>query len=115
MNYLPGNMHYLLKVYGARQQNLADFVKVSQNSISHWVNGLTSPNTPALISIRQFFGISIDTLIMVDLSKARIDLTENIKMFYKKGHAGGLLKGQNLPISLQYFLAADKSKARKKK
>lgn len=107
-------MLYLLKLYGATQQDLANFVKVSQNSISHWANGLTSPNTPALISFRQFFGISIDTLILVDLSKARINLTENIKMFHKKGHAGSLVKGTVLPVSLQYFMAISKTKKKKK-
>lgn len=48
---------------GVGQAQLAKAIMVSNGIISLWENGLREPSMSSLISLAQFFGVSIDYLV----------------------------------------------------
>lgn len=57
------NLQKLRKGKNISQENLAEALKVSRQTIGKWENGTTYPETECLIQISDFFGVSIDTLL----------------------------------------------------
>lgn len=53
----------LRKERGINQQNVADYMGVSQVSISNWERGFKEPNYQALIDLTNFFDVSSDYLL----------------------------------------------------
>lgn len=107
MNKLPQNLVYLIKKFGTTQAQLAAFAGVSQNSISNWINNLSSPSVPALIRIHQFFGVSLDALVLVDLEQSRIDFSDHIEEFKKAGRLQSKPAGKTEVASKNYFREED--------
>lgn len=107
MSFLSKNLLFLLKKYGATQAQLASYVDASQNSISNWINEVSSPNVAILIKFHQFFGVSLDGLVLTDLEKSNIDFSENIEEFKKEGIAGKKDKGKTQPVAKNYFRGDD--------
>ncbi|MBL7745978.1 MAG: helix-turn-helix transcriptional regulator [Chitinophagaceae bacterium] len=105
MIFLPRNLVFLLKKFGATQAQLAIYTGVSQNSISNWVNDVSSPNVAALVKLYQFFGISLDALVLTDLENSDIDFTEHIEAFKESGNAGGKATGKTMPVAKAYLTA----------
>jgi transcriptional regulator with XRE-family HTH domain len=74
-NYFSTNLRKLLKKKGANQKQLAKFVGVKQNSISNWVNEVSSPTLNDVLKIYQYLGIaSLDDLVLKNFE------TEDIKL-----------------------------------
>ena len=48
---------------GYTQQNLAEILHVSKNSISHYELGISMPSVDILIQIADIFGVSLDYLL----------------------------------------------------
>lgn len=48
------------------QSELAKALKVSQAAVGNWEKGKRDPDIPTLIAIADFFGVSVDYLIMHD-------------------------------------------------
>lgn len=107
MIFLTRNLVFLLKKYGATQLQLALYAGVSQNSISNWINEVSSPNVAVLVKIHQFFGISLDALILTDLEKSDIDLSESIEEFKRLGIAGDKNPGKTKAVSKSYLRSED--------
>jgi len=105
--FLTRNLVFLLKKYGATQSQLAAYAGVSQNSISNWINEVSSPNVAVLVKIHQFFGISLDALILADIEKSGLDLTENIEEFKRLGVVGDKNTGKVKPVLKNYFKGDD--------
>ncbi len=103
MIFLSRNLVFLLKKFGATQAQLAIYCGVSQNSISNWINEVSSPNVPALMKLYQFFGVSLDALVLTDLENSDIDFTEHIEDFKESGNAGGRATGKTIPVAKAYF------------
>lgn len=57
------NLQKLRKEKNISQENLAEALNVSRQTIGKWENGITSPDTECLIQISDFFKVSIDTLL----------------------------------------------------
>ncbi len=57
------NFKFLRMESGLGQEILAKKLKVSKGIISLWENGLREPNMSSLITIADFFNVSIDFLV----------------------------------------------------
>lgn len=84
MNHFATNLTYCRKVFRVTQENLAIQLGRSQSTIGGWENKVSEPNVDALIKISEFFGISIDNIIKVDL--VNVNLTEFKEMVKKEGN-----------------------------
>ncbi len=76
------NLHYQIKKYRNRlsvsQEELADEVYVSRQTISNWERGKNYPDIHSLLLLSNFFGISLDELVKGDLEimKKKIESIE---------------------------------------
>ena len=83
------NLQKLRKGKNISQENLAEVLKVSRQTIGKWENGTTYPETECLIQISDFFGVNIDTLLKGTIEETYItetlssDKTED-KVFSQK-------------------------------
>jgi transcriptional regulator with XRE-family HTH domain len=69
MHYLGKNLRYLRKQMSKTQSEIASLIKKGQTTIGNWENGISEPNLDELLVISNFFDISLDTLIKVDLAE----------------------------------------------
>ncbi|MCL2177642.1 MAG: helix-turn-helix domain-containing protein [Firmicutes bacterium] len=64
VQYFARNLRKLLcDVSFVRQKNLAEFLGVTQQAVSRWVNGVTEPNLDNLVRIADFLDVSIEELL----------------------------------------------------
>ena len=59
----PIRLKALRKIHGMRQQDLAEKINISQQSISRYENGQHYPDIPALIEMADFFDVPLDYLV----------------------------------------------------
>lgn len=57
------NLQKLRKEKNISQEQLAEELNVSRQTIGKWENGVTYPETECLIQISDFFEVSIDTML----------------------------------------------------
>lgn len=69
------NLQKLRKGKNISQENLAEELKVSRQTIGKWENGTTYPETEVLIQISDFFDVSIDTLLKGKVTEKDIERT----------------------------------------
>lgn len=110
VNYFNTNLKYLLKKFGIKQDQLALQVNKKQTTISNWINKIGGPDANDLIVLRAFFGISIDTLLLVDLNNSKIVTEEHLQEFKLNGKVNGNILGKVLPLSKGYFTPDDQLK-----
>ena len=65
------------------QEQLADLLKVSRQSISKWESDLAYPETEKLIKLGQLYGCSMDYLLREDVS---IETMQSRNCFFKEFH-----------------------------
>lgn len=70
MNNLPQKLFDLRKSRGLLQEELAEKLGVSRQAISKWEMGTGVPTLENLISISEFFGVTIDSLVKNDYDTA---------------------------------------------
>lgn len=66
-NSISKNLKYLRKKKGLTQFKLRSNLGVTRSTWSNYENGLTTPSIEDLIKFSNFFGISLDDLIVKDL------------------------------------------------
>jgi transcriptional regulator with XRE-family HTH domain len=69
--YISENIKFLRKRKKITQFDLADNLKIKRSSINNYENGIAIPPIDIIIRISDYFGLSIDTMIKVNLSKLR--------------------------------------------
>ena len=84
------NLLKLRKGKNISQENLAEALKVSRQTIGKWENGAAYPETECLIQISYFFGVSIDDLLKGKVAETNITETlfsekADDKVFSQKG------------------------------
>ncbi len=57
------NLKGLRKAKGIGQKELAERLNVSAKSVSHWETGYTEPSVSQLISLADYFDVSLDELL----------------------------------------------------
>lgn len=60
---LSENLKGLRKAKGIGQTELAEVLNVSAKSVSHWETGYTEPSVSQLISLADYFDVSLDELL----------------------------------------------------
>jgi len=69
--YLSTNIKFLRKRKRLTQFDLGEALNIPRSSINNYENGTTIPPVPILIGLSDFFHVSIDTLLRVDLPALR--------------------------------------------
>ncbi len=72
--FLSGNLIYLRKREGITQEELADQLGVSRQSVSKWETGESYPETDKLLLLCDIFQVSLDALM-----RSELDTKENVK------------------------------------
>lgn len=70
---------------GLSQEELADAVYVTRQTVSNWENGKSYPDVKSLLLLGSFFGVSLDILVKGDVEKMREISQKEIKRFKKYG------------------------------
>lgn len=65
------------KIFGFSQEDLADKVFVSRQTISNWETGKTYPDIQIIISLSILFNISLDELIKEYLEEMKMKINDN--------------------------------------
>lgn len=74
------NVKYLRSKNSISQQELADALRVGRTSLGDYERGRTEPDISTLISLSDYFSISIDDLIRKDLQKEDYEIIRNKHM-----------------------------------
>ena len=78
-NNFSSNLKKLLKLKGANQQKLGNFVGVRQTSVSNWINGVSSPDVDNLLKIYQYFGLkNLNALVLENMETGKVEFDERI-------------------------------------
>ena len=91
--FLSGNIKLLRKRRGRTQDEMAFALKMKRPTLSGYENRVALPGIQQLIAYSDYFGISIDTLIRIDLSK----LTESQLLELESGN-DVFIKGSKLRV-----------------
>ncbi|WP_272938650.1 helix-turn-helix domain-containing protein [Lactococcus lactis] len=70
----------LRKINGLTQKELAEKLKIKQNSYSDWENGKSEPNIEMLVRIADYFDVSLDYLMGGKMK----NITEEFSLCLKK-------------------------------
>jgi len=69
--YFNSNIKLMRKRRGRTQDEVAFALNMKRSTLSGYENGVAQPGIQQLIAYSEYFGISVDTLIRIDLSKLR--------------------------------------------
>ncbi len=67
--YLKSNIKLLRKRKGRTQEEVSNFLKMKRSTYSGYENGVAEPGIEILVKLAEYYGVAMDTLIKVDLSK----------------------------------------------
>ncbi len=67
--YFNTNIKLLRKRKGRTQDDVANALKIKRSTYNNYENQIAKPGIATLLAFSEYFGIAIDTLIKVDLSK----------------------------------------------
>lgn len=81
--YIGDTIKYLRKEKDITQEELADILGVSYQSVSRWENGICYPDMELLPAISEFFGITVDKLLGVDKAIESETVSEYLLRFQK--------------------------------
>ncbi|MBS1642372.1 MAG: helix-turn-helix transcriptional regulator [Bacteroidetes bacterium] len=106
--YLGKNLLYLRKLRKLQQSEMPENIGISRATWSDYENGRTEPNLETVVKISEFFGISLDTLIITDIEaeviKGNLIKNEETQKITLKGNLignkFGNLKEQNNELSI---------------
>lgn len=71
MDYIASNLRYVRESKGFSQEYFAEELKWTRSMVASFETGRTEPSVTRLIELSDYMKIPIDTLIRVDLRKAR--------------------------------------------
>lgn len=66
------------------QEQLADKIFVTRQSVSNWENNKTYPDIKSLLLLSELFGISVDELIKGDVTMMKKEISEQEKSQFQK-------------------------------
>ena len=65
------------KIYNLSQEQLADKIFVSRQTVSNWENNKTYPDIQIIVSLSILFNVSLDELIREDLEEMKMKISKN--------------------------------------
>lgn len=91
MSRFSSNLYYLRITEKLSQKDLADKLYVSNKTISKWEREASEPDLHMLISVAQYFNVSIDDLLNKDMSGVELSYQEeyeaNVSKYVKRALA----------------------------
>ena len=113
--YFAKNIKLMRKRRGRTQDEVAASLKMKRPTLSGYENEIASPGIPQLIAYSDYFGISIDTLIKVDLTRLKESelrqLENGFDVFIKGSHLRVLATTVNSSNNENIELVPEKAKA----
>lgn len=87
------------------QEDLAEKIFVTRQTISNWENGKNYPDINSLVLLSNLFGVSLDILVKGDLEEMKEEIkTEDIKKFNRDGTIFTLLLIATIVLGVPLFL-----------
>jgi transcriptional regulator with XRE-family HTH domain len=71
--YFTSNLKLLRKRRGKTQDDLANALGMKRSTLSGYENNIAEPGIDALVKISEYFRVSIDTLLKIDLSRLTLN------------------------------------------
>lgn len=65
--YLAQNIKFLRKQKEVTQQEMADALGINQSSTANWESDTRKPDIETIVRIAEYFGVTLDDLILKDL------------------------------------------------
>lgn len=109
MNMLGDNIRNYRKARNLSQDDLAEKLNVTRQSISLWENGQTQPSLESIVMMAKLFGVTTDDLIASDTVEAAEDEIPPEKPPRKKGWIVIAAAGAVLVLAAVFFLIFGKS------
>ncbi len=91
--YLASNLKYLRKRKRLTQDDLSKLLEIKRSTLNGYEQNISRPGIEGLILLSDFFGISIDSLIRIDLQS----LSESSFQHLEKGN-DAYIRGTNLRV-----------------
>ncbi len=82
--YLAQNLKYLREQKGLNQNDLAEVLGVKQPTVGNWETEKREPELSMLVHIAEFFGVTLDELVLKELKPPLPLYASNIKYLRKK-------------------------------
>ena len=103
------NLKNLLLQNNKTQQQLADFLNTTQQTISRWIKGSNQPDFYNLLKMADYFDCSVDYLLGTDTvpakgSEPEVNLDSNTTMFYNLGSIPELYMANITDLVYEYKL-----------
>ena len=76
------NLKRLRKIYQYTQENIAEKINVSRQSIAKWENGESTPDIDTLIKLSKLYNVTLDNLVNHSEDKSGIGIPPKGKYFF---------------------------------
>lgn len=76
------------------QEQLALQVEKRQTTIGNWENKISEPSINEVVTLSNFFGISLDDLVLKDLEAGKVISEDYVSSFQQKGKVIGKENGK---------------------
>ncbi len=96
MNHFSANLTYLRNRFAIKQNQLASYMNKAQTTIANWENKKSEPDIEELIKIIQYFGVTVDTMLFVDLESGNLITDAHVAEFKATGKVNSNLIGKKL-------------------
>ena len=82
--YLAQNLKYLREQKGMNQNEMADVLGISQSAIGNWEQNHRKPDIEMIIRLAEYFGVTLDDLVLRDLKPPIPKYAENMLYLRQK-------------------------------
>jgi transcriptional regulator with XRE-family HTH domain len=82
--YLAQNLKYLREKKGLTQEELSTKFEVCQRSVGYWENSDRTPDIETIVKLAEYFGVSLDELVLKDLTPPKPMQVKNLKYLRTK-------------------------------
>lgn len=82
--YLAQNLKYLRTKAGKQQKELALILNVSKATMTKYESGMVEPNIETIVRIAEYFGVTLDELVLKDLRPSAPIYVSNLRYLRKK-------------------------------
>ena len=105
---LKENIKTIRKAKGLSQEELAEKIYVTRQSISNWENGRTNPDIHSLLLLSSLFGISLDQLVKGDNDAMKEAIKkEEVEKLRRYGAVNTILLTATVVSSVPLFMWLD--------
>jgi transcriptional regulator with XRE-family HTH domain len=82
--YLSQNLKYLREKKGMSQDELGEELGVKQPTIGNWETENRTPDIETIVKLAEYFGVSLDELVLKDLTQPKPMQVKNLKYLRTK-------------------------------